>query len=134
MLSEGKNIDSIPSHVVSRHFDKLTPKEKSKFGCRSDSLRKIVSNVRFQLLPKLADKPKTIDEINIDEALKLAKCGSQFLQYDNGPSPSGVEDHQRIIILSTDHNLRLLENSYCNYIDGTFGVSIDVISFFLFFN
>ena len=123
MLNEGRNIDSIPSHVVSRHYDDLTEKEKAKFGCSSDSLRKMVSNARFALLPKVDDNPETIDKINISEALKLAKCGSLFLQYDNGPSPPGVDDHQRIIILATDKNLRLLEDSYCNYIDGTFGVS-----------
>lgn len=82
-----------------------------------ENIRQVISRVRKEKSGYGANA-KTLDTIIIPDNLKNTYRGSLFY-YSN----SGVNDPNRVLIFTTDENLRLLEKHGDWYCDGTFSIT-----------
>ncbi|CAF0986789.1 unnamed protein product [Brachionus calyciflorus] len=63
-------------------------------------------------------KNKKLSEVELNDKYKYTKSGKLFVLFD-----TGADDPNRIIILGTEDNIRLLNSEIIWFIDGTFEVS-----------
>lgn len=102
-----------PMSIVSNHVASVSNSVKVRLP-KQKSLKRVVQRVRAKLDGN-PEVPQTLSDFIVPENMQTTENGDRFLQYD-----SGSDDPKRIIIFSTESNMRLLSKIKHWFADGTF--------------
>ncbi|CAF1068301.1 unnamed protein product, partial [Brachionus calyciflorus] len=106
-----------PPRSIIREFQKNLSDECISLWPKKVAIRRNIIRIRNAKYGH-KNNPKLLSDVEIDDELTLTYKKSKFLYGD-----SGKDDKSRIIIFTTEQNIRLLGTYRDWYCDGTFDVS-----------